>query len=222
MTTAGIPSDSAQASAGVVPAAEAQGTGSMRREAFVEAARALYESQGLSRTTVKDITDSMGVARSLFYHYFSSKDAVTEAVLDSYVQDFLELVQNWNEARELHDIRGALHGCIRILRMGIFDNDSFRNDLISNENASLYLNFQQRAAEALAQYVTATTAEDYKREHGLRINHVYDTFYLLITGLIGYVRRYPDASDELLEDLIVQTLRMDEADVSLAVVPDES
>ena len=40
------------------------------RADIVAAARELYEEQGLSKTSVQDITNRMGVARSLFYHYF--------------------------------------------------------------------------------------------------------------------------------------------------------
>lgn len=180
-----------------------------RRALIVETARMLYETDGISHTSVTDIAKSAGITRSLFYHYYSSKEDVTDAVLDSYVADFVELVGNWNAGRELHNVRQALRDCVRILRIGVFDNDSFRNDLATRENASLYLRFLQRSVETLAHYVTDTTAVDYAREHDMEIDHVYDTFYLLIYGFVGYMRRYPDASDELLEDLVSQTLRLD-------------
>ena len=74
-------------------------TRSTRRDDIVEAARQLYEEQGLSRTSVQAITDRVGVARSLFYHYFPDKNAVTSAVLDDYIADFLEALHIWNEER---------------------------------------------------------------------------------------------------------------------------
>ena len=43
-----------------------------RREDIVSCARELFEEKGLSRTSVQSIADRMGVARSLFYHYFPS------------------------------------------------------------------------------------------------------------------------------------------------------
>ena len=176
---------------------------------IVEAARTLYETKGLDHTTVKDITEAIGVTRSLFYHYFKNKDAVTEAVLDTYVDDFIQLVHYWNESRERYNVRKALEDCIKILRRGVFDQDSFRIDLASNENASLYLRFYSRSAEALAHYVTDTTAVEYAQYHDIQIDHVYEMFYMLIIGLVGFMRRYPDAPDELLQDLIAQTLRLD-------------
>ena len=36
-----------------------------RREEIIEAARQLYEEQGLSRTSVQSITDRLGVTRTL-------------------------------------------------------------------------------------------------------------------------------------------------------------
>ena len=180
-----------------------------RQDEIVAAARDLYESKGLEHTTVKDITEAVGVTRSLFYHYFPNKDAVTEAVLDDYVNDFLQMVYYWNESRTFGDVRGSLQSCIAMLRRGIFDKDHFRSDLATNENARLYLMFLQRTADALAQYITETTVVDYRRHHQVHIDNIYETFYVLIIGMIGFMRRYPDAPDELLEDLVAQALRMD-------------
>ena len=184
-------------------------SGFSRRDEIVEAARNLYETKGLDHTTVKDITEEVGVTRSLFYHYFENKEAVTEAVLDDYVNDFVQLVYFWNESRERYNVRKALHDCVKMLRLGVFDKDSFRQDIVRNENASLYLRFSARAAETLARYITDTTAAEYAQFHNVRIEHVYETFYMLISGIVAFVRRYPDAPDQLLEDLIAQTLRLD-------------
>lgn len=54
-----------------------------RREQIIACTRELYEEKGLTKTSVQDIADKVGVARSLFYHYFTDKDDVTSAVLDS-------------------------------------------------------------------------------------------------------------------------------------------
>lgn len=180
-----------------------------RRAAIVEAARQLYEEQGLSRTSVQSITDRVGVARSLFYHYFPDKDSVTSAVLDDYIADFLEALHIWNEERQVGNIEHALEGAVKVLRLGVFEHDSFRISLVSQENAALYLEFLNRVADRTAAYIVQTTVRDYGELHEIRINHVYETFYVLILGIVGYVRSHPDVSDEVLKDLIAQTLHMD-------------
>jgi AcrR family transcriptional regulator len=183
--------------------------GGPRRDAIVEAARQLYEEQGLSRTSVQSITDRVGVTRSLFYHYFPDKDAVTSAVLDDYIADFIEALHFWNEERQPGNIEQALETAVKLLRLGVFEHDSFRRSLASQENAALYLEFLNRVADRTASYIVDTTVRDYGQLHEIRIEHVYETFYVLILGVVGYVRSHPDVDDEVLKDLIAQTLHMD-------------
>lgn len=59
-----------------------------RSAEIVVAARELYEEKGLARTSIQDITNHVGVTRSLFYHYFQNKEEVTSAVLDQYHHRF--------------------------------------------------------------------------------------------------------------------------------------
>ena len=100
-----------------------------RRADIVAAARELYEEQGLSKTSVQDITNRMGVARSLFYHYFPDKEAVTSAVLDDYVADFIEATHYWNAQRHPGDIESALSSVVKLMRLGVFEHDAFRRSL---------------------------------------------------------------------------------------------
>lgn len=180
-----------------------------RRADIVEAARKLYEEKGLSKTSVQNITDRLGVTRTLFYHYFPDKDAVTSAVLDDYVSDYLEALEHWNAQRRTGDIEHALESVVRILRLGVFENDSFRRALASRENSALYLDFLGRVADRIASYIVDTTVRDYGELHEIRIEHVYETFCILIVGVVGYVRRHPEVDDEVLKDIIAQTLHMD-------------
>ena len=114
-----------------------------RREQIIAAARSLYEERGIDRTSVKDIADRAGITRSLFYHYFSSRDEVTDAILDAYVDTFVADVREWNAQRVRGDVAGALKTCVAMLRRHLFDEDSFRTDLLRSQNALLYQRFSQ-------------------------------------------------------------------------------
>lgn len=180
-----------------------------RKAQIIAAARDLYEERGLSHTTVKDITERVGVTRTLFYHYFPDKDAVTSAVIDDYTQDYVEALANWNDERIEGDIDHALSTIVRLLRIGLFEDDTFHVALSSRENAALYLEFVNRVAEETTRYIIDTTVRDYADLHDIRIEHLYETFYVLILGVIGYLRRHPDADDTVIADVIAQTLHMD-------------
>lgn len=180
-----------------------------RKAQIIAAARDLYEERGLSHTTVKDITERVGVTRTLFYHYFPDKDAVTSAVIDDYTQDYVEALANWNDERIEGDIDHALNTIVRLLRIGLFEDDTFHVALSSRENAALYLEFVNRVADETTRYIIDTTVRDYADLHDIRIEHLYETFYVLILGVIGYLRRHPDADDTVIADVIAQTLHMD-------------
>lgn len=182
---------------------------SARRTDIIAAARALYEEKGLSRTTVQDITNRVGVTRTLFYHYFPDKDAVTSAVLDDYVADFIEALHYWNAQRRTGDIEHALLSVAHLMRTALFEHNAFRASLATKENATLYLQFLNRVAESVTAYMVSTTVRDYGARHTIRIDHVHETFYVLIVGIAGYMRNHPDAPDELIADLIAQGLHMD-------------
>ena len=180
-----------------------------RRNDIVEAARQLYEERGLSRTSVKDIAERAGITRSLFYHYFPDKQAVTSAVLDDFVEDYIEALSIWNDERMTGKIEQALDGVVRVLRVSVFEGSSFRRALDTRENAALYIEFINRVADRTARYIVDTTVRDYSELHSVSIVHLYETFYILILGICGYIRTHQDVSDEVLKDIIAQSLHME-------------
>ena len=180
-----------------------------RRSDIVEAARQLYEERGLSRTSVKDIAERAGITRSLFYHYFPDKQAVTSAVLDDFVEDYIEVLSIWNDERMTGEIEQALDGVVRVLRVSVFEGSSFRRALDTRENAALYIEFINRVADRTARYIVDTTVRDYSELHSVSIVHLYETFYILILGICGYIRTHQDVSDEVLKDIIAQSLHME-------------
>lgn len=180
-----------------------------RRSQIICVARELYESDGFAHTSIKDITDKVGVTRSLFYHYFSGKDAVMSAVLDDMIDDYIEALDYWNKQREVGHIDSALLSVVRLMRVAIFENNSFHIALATDENSALYLEFVNRVAHHTSTYILNTTVHDYEKLHEIRIHHLYETFYILILGVIGYLRTHPDADDSVIADVIAQTLHLD-------------
>jgi len=65
----------------------------VRKEAFVEAAERLMQTKGYERTSIQDILDDLGTSRGAFYHYFDSKQALLEAVIDRMVDAGLASVE---------------------------------------------------------------------------------------------------------------------------------
>jgi AcrR family transcriptional regulator len=57
----------------------------IRQEAFVDAAQRLIQAKGFEQMSVQDVLDELDASRGAFYHYFESKVALLEAVVERMV-----------------------------------------------------------------------------------------------------------------------------------------
>jgi len=55
---------------------------SARRKDILEAAQRLVYTKGYEHMTIQDILDDLGISKGAFYHYFDSKGAVLEELVD--------------------------------------------------------------------------------------------------------------------------------------------
>lgn len=56
-----------------------------RRADIIRAARSLFQAQEYDKTTMQDVTESLGIAKGTIYHYFPTKEALLEAVVEDIV-----------------------------------------------------------------------------------------------------------------------------------------
>jgi AcrR family transcriptional regulator len=57
-----------------------------RRGAFVDAAERLIQMKGYEEMSIQDVLDELGASRGAFYHYFDSKAALLDAVVERMVE----------------------------------------------------------------------------------------------------------------------------------------
>lgn len=180
-----------------------------RRDEILHAVRAACAEEGVSRLSISNITKRVGCTRSLFYHYFPDKEAVLDAVLDDSIERFIEQLADWNRHRVHGDVEGALDQAASMMKRMVLGGSELPRSMFAGGDAALYTAFVDRVSDRCARYICESTVEDFKREHEVRIDHVYDTFYVLITGLIMYIRTHPDAPEETIKDIIASTLHIE-------------
>jgi AcrR family transcriptional regulator len=61
----------------------------VRRDAFIDVGERLVRTKGYERMSIQDILDELGASRGAFYHYFDSKAALLEAVVERMVDTAL-------------------------------------------------------------------------------------------------------------------------------------
>ena len=57
----------------------------VRRDAFVDVAERMIQLKGYDSLSIQEILDELGASKGAFYHYFGSKAALLEAVIDRMV-----------------------------------------------------------------------------------------------------------------------------------------
>lgn len=60
-------------------------TSTTRREELLAIAAGLFAERGLRATTVRDIADAAGILSGSLYHHFSSKEAIVDEILRSFL-----------------------------------------------------------------------------------------------------------------------------------------
>ena len=64
--------------------------GKSTRESVIEAATRLIHLKGYQNTTLDEVLNASGVGKGNFYHYFKSKEDLGYAILDRFVEGFIE------------------------------------------------------------------------------------------------------------------------------------
>ncbi len=64
-----------------------------RKADIVTAARRLFQTQEYDKTSMQDIMDALDIAKGTIYHYFKSKEALLEAVIEDIVEKNIEQMQ---------------------------------------------------------------------------------------------------------------------------------
>lgn len=181
-----------------------------RRDEIIDAVRTVVAESGISRLSISAVTKRVGCTRSLFYHYFPTKEDALQAALDQSIDAFMAQLTAWNDQRVTGDIEGALNSAAHMLKTLVLQqDDAMPHTVATGGNAGLYATFVHRVADRTARYICESTVVDFAALHEVRIDHLYETFYVLITGLVMFVRANPDVPEETVKDIIASTLHIE-------------
>jgi AcrR family transcriptional regulator len=65
----------------------------LKRDAFLDAAERLVVTKGYEQMTIQDVLDALETSRGALYHYFDSKQALLDAVVDRFADRALTAVE---------------------------------------------------------------------------------------------------------------------------------
>jgi AcrR family transcriptional regulator len=88
----------------------------VRRDAFLDVAQRLVQSKGYEAMSIQDVLDELEASKGAFYHYFDSKQALLEAVVDRFADGAmatLEPLINDPDLPALRKLEGIFAGVAR-------------------------------------------------------------------------------------------------------------
>ena len=86
----------------------------VRREAFLEVAQQLITTRGYDQMSIQDVLDALETSRGAFYHYFDSKHALLDGVVERFTNAAMDAVapiladRRLPALRKLEQVWGAL------------------------------------------------------------------------------------------------------------------
>lgn len=178
-----------------------------RRREIILTARDLIEEHGLSHVSIKDVSEATGVSRGALYYYFEDKNALVKAIIEDYIEDLAEAVGHWEETDTANGSRATIRSGIELTRRLINEKSHLRKNLTETENAGLYARFSAAAIERLVEKLDEST----RAKFGLKPeqdDYSDEKFYVLIAGLIRYMRAYPEADTDMLTEVAASMLQI--------------
>src|SRR3982074_3113929 len=59
----------------------------IRRDAFLDVGQRLVQTKGYEAMSIQDVLDELEASKGAFYHYFDSKQALLQAVVERFADD---------------------------------------------------------------------------------------------------------------------------------------
>ena len=180
-----------------------------RREELVNAARELFETRGLTNTSIANITERVGVTRSLFYHYFSNKQDIADAVIDDCVDEFMNIIE-WRERERWgqQDTRESLREATRMVREFTIGEESFGQYVLTEENSLLRQRFAVRSAKRFADKCVQMDMNSGLLEKRYGMKYPRADMYVLCVGMMSLLFQRPDVPEEALMEMIASMMHL--------------
>lgn len=153
-----------------------------RREDILQAARELFLTKEYDKTTMQDIMHKLNIAKGTIYHYFASKEAILEAVVEMIVGEELQRKKRLMESDRCRDLDALAK--LRLLTASDHlaeDNDKILDHLHHPSNSVMHTRQLGRYLDQLAP-IYAAVFEEGCRQGVFRTDHPLECAEFVLAG----------------------------------------
>lgn len=120
-----------------------------RKSEIIDVAEVLFYSKGYESCTINDILKEVGIAKGTFYHYFSSKEDILDAVLDRIISQMMTRIHGSLSSASLNYPERLMQVFIA-MRIDDIVDDQKRSNIHMPDNALLH----QKALSKMIESIT--------------------------------------------------------------------
>jgi TetR/AcrR family transcriptional regulator, ethionamide resistance regulator len=117
--------------------------GDQREHALLEAAREVFRVKPIAQVTIDELATAAGIARSGFYFYFESKQALLAALCDQVIGENDAEMAEWNATSGV-DRKGLRQGLSRSLARWKVDGRWLREAFLAPDPGPDVMHFRER------------------------------------------------------------------------------
>jgi AcrR family transcriptional regulator len=128
----------------------------LRRDEFVDVAQRFIQTRGYEQMSVQDVLDELGASKGAFYHYFDSKGALLEAVIDQMIDGALGVVTPMIDDPNLtapQKFEGLFSGIAQFKNARKELVEGFLQAWISDDNAIVREKFRKESVKRMSPLV---------------------------------------------------------------------
>jgi AcrR family transcriptional regulator len=143
----------------------------VRQEELIDAALALFSSAGYKKTMIVDIVKRAGVAKGTFFYYFSTKEAVLEAICSRWA---LEMANSYQRKSKAHTAIKKLQIFISELTLPS-QVDELIDKLWDEKEFNLVYTIWQQQVETFFNPILFEIIKQGNQEGSMQIAHIKET-----------------------------------------------
>lgn len=177
-----------------------------RKAELLAAARTLFDKNGVSKTRVSDIVQSVGVSQGIFYYYFNSKQEIVHAVVEQVVaelrQQLDEIFSSQNSFYQ--KIAGFISLYINVIDQFTGDDEP---NIPPRDDELIYERLMLDEGQGLLQKAMKRLVQQGVQENMITIEYPYETVLVIMYGLRSYaMQRLP--SRRMVFTIVEQSLQL--------------
>lgn len=175
-----------------------------RRAAIYKTATKVLCNLGYEKASIRNIAEAMGMTKAGLYYYFESKDELLHQILDSYMNDLLEGIQEIRE--RVSDPLSFIQECIRF-QVNLYHQDPYRSKLIIHDENCLSGRYFRALKEKQRTYLSywKEGLDKYCKQNGIETPHLTVDVHFLV-GMCNWIYQWYNTRGEIKPNVLAERI----------------